>query len=205
MGPSTPPHQHAALHSLLEAIILTRRSRDASAALTLLKKSVDGLLEGPSVQSGAVESEILIRYRDVHLRILKCLQDPRAYGMQWTNKNTTRCVTECREECKYNFEAIDCLIRSHLISLPQYDRSLAHLIESGNAMATLFAMQLVQLYLIDERQTTHVTESDLYNTIEILAKMQMHRAPPEGYLKLFLYFIQKLIFYLTTKKKKKLI
>lgn len=38
MGPATPPSQHAALHSLLESIILTRRSRDAGAAMTLLKK-----------------------------------------------------------------------------------------------------------------------------------------------------------------------
>lgn len=49
-------------------------------------------------------------------------------------------------------------------------------------MATAFAMQLVQLYLIDERQTTHVTESDLFHTIEILARMAHHRAPPEGLL-----------------------
>lgn len=47
-------------------------------------------------------------------------------------------------------------------------------------MATAFAMQLMQLYLIDERQTTHVTESDLCNTIEILARIAHHRAPPEG-------------------------
>lgn len=38
MGPAAPPPQQAALHSLLESIILTRRSRDAGAAMTLLKK-----------------------------------------------------------------------------------------------------------------------------------------------------------------------
>lgn len=38
MGPAAPPPQHVALHSLLESIILTRRSRDAGAAMTLLKK-----------------------------------------------------------------------------------------------------------------------------------------------------------------------
>lgn len=38
MGPAAPPPQHAALHSLLESIILTRRSRDAGAAMGLLKK-----------------------------------------------------------------------------------------------------------------------------------------------------------------------
>jgi CCR4-NOT transcription complex subunit 1 len=111
MGPTTPPPQHAALHSLLESIILTRRSRDAGAAMGLLKKAVEGLLDGPTLSSGVMDSEILMRYRELHLRILKCLQDPRAYGMQWTNKHITRCLTECREEYRYNFEAVDCLIR----------------------------------------------------------------------------------------------
>jgi CCR4-NOT transcription complex subunit 1 len=67
-----------------------------------------------------------------------------------------------------------------LISLPQYDLAIAQAMESGNTMATAFAMQLVQLYLIDERQTTHVTESDLFHTIELVARMALHRAPPEG-------------------------
>ncbi|XP_043501500.1 CCR4-NOT transcription complex subunit 1 isoform X2 [Polistes fuscatus] len=180
MGPAAPPQHHVALHSLLESIIHTRRSRDAGAAMTLLKKAVEGLLDGPTISSGVMDSEIILRYRELHLRILKCLQDPRAYGMQWTNKHVTRFLTECREDFRYNFEAVDCLIRSHLISLPQYDLSLAQAMDASNAMATAFAMQLVQLYLIDERQTTHVTESDLFHTIEILVRITHHRAPPEG-------------------------
>jgi len=71
--------------------------------------------------------------------------------------------------------------RSHLISLPQYDIAVAQAVEAGNALATVFAMQLVQLYLIDERQATHVTETDLFHTLEILARMSHHRTPPEGY------------------------
>ncbi|KAG7189600.1 hypothetical protein KM043_017285 [Ampulex compressa] len=180
MGPAAPPPQHAALHSLLESIILTQTSRDAGVAMALLKKAVEGLLDGPSISSGVIDSELRLRYRELHLRILKRLQDPRAYGMQWTNKHVTRCITECRQEFLYNFEAVDCLIRSHLLNLPQYDLALAQAMEAGNVMATAFAMQLVQLYLIDERQTTHVTESDLFHTIEILARMAHHRAPPEG-------------------------
>ncbi|XP_015520502.1 CCR4-NOT transcription complex subunit 1 isoform X1 [Neodiprion lecontei] len=180
MGPGVPPPQHAALHALLDSIILTRRSRDTGAAMALLKKAVEGLLDGPTISTGVNDGEIMLRYRELHLRILKCLQDPRAYGMQWTNKHVTRCLTECREEFRYNFEAVDYLIRSHLLNLPQFDYALAQAMDAGAAMATAFAMQLVQLYLIDERQTTHVTESDLFNTIEILARMAHHRAPPEG-------------------------
>ncbi|XP_066592088.1 CCR4-NOT transcription complex subunit 1 isoform X2 [Prorops nasuta] len=177
---ASPPPQQAALHSLLESIILTRRSRDVGAAMTLLKKAVEGLLDGSTISSGVADSELILRYRDLHLRILKCLQDPRAYGMQWTNKHVTRCLSECREEFRFNFEAVDCLLRSHLINLQQYDMALAQAMDAGNAMATAFAMQLVQLYLIDERQTTHVNESNLFHTIEILARMTHHRQPPEG-------------------------
>ena len=72
---------------------------------------MEGLLDGPTLSSGVMDSEIILRSRELHLRILKCLQDPRAYGMQWTNKNVTRCLMECREEFRYNFEAVDCLIR----------------------------------------------------------------------------------------------
>ena len=70
--------------------------------------------------------------------------------------------------------------RSHLINLSQYDLALAQAIETGNAMATGLAMQLVQLYLIEERQTTHVTETDLLHTVEVLARVSLHRAPPDG-------------------------
>lgn len=79
------------------------------------------------------------------------------------------------------------ICRSHLISLPQYDLAIAQALDAGNALATVFAMQLVQLYLIDERQATHVTETDLFHTIEMLVRMTTHR-PPEGY-KYYKYYI----------------
>lgn len=93
-----------------------------------------------------------------------------------------RCLIECREEFKYNVDAVDCLIRSHLVSLQQYDMHLAQSMENGlNYMAVTFAMQLVQLYLVDERVNSTVTESDLYHTIEVLARIATHsRQPPEG-------------------------
>lgn len=72
---------------------------------------MEGLLDLYTLSTGVMDFEIILRYRELHLRILKCLQDPRAYGMQWTNKHVTRCLTECREEFRYNFEAVDYLIR----------------------------------------------------------------------------------------------
>lgn len=111
LGPAVIPQQHGALHSLLEAIIMIRRSRDIGTASNLVKATVDSLLEAPTHSSGLMDAEMLIRYRDLHLRILKTLQDPRAYGVNWTNKFVTKCLTESREEIKYNFEATDYLIR----------------------------------------------------------------------------------------------
>ena len=89
---------------------------------------------------------------------------------------------ECREEYRYNVDAVDCLIRSHLVNLQQYDLHLAAAMESGlNYMAVAFAMQLVQLYLVDERPNSPVTESDLFHTIEMLARIATHsRTPPDG-------------------------
>lgn len=68
------------------------------------------------------------------------------------------------------------------MNLQNFDLALFHAMENGSAIATAFAMQLVQLYLIDERHTTHVTENDLFHTIEILARFALHRNPPEGYV-----------------------
>jgi len=82
------------------------------------------------------------------------------------------------------------ICRSHLISLPQYDLAVAQALEAGNALATAFAMQLVQLYLIDERQATHVTETDLFHTIEMLVRMLHHRSPPEGYIVININFFK---------------
>lgn len=36
-----------------------------------------------------------------------------------------RCLIECRDEYKYNVEAVELLIRNHLVNMPQYDLHLA--------------------------------------------------------------------------------
>lgn len=78
--------------------------------------------------------------------MLRGLQDPRAFGLQWTNKHITRCLIDCREDYKYNEEAIECLIKASLVNLPQYDYALTQSMENGlNYMAVAFAMQLIQV------------------------------------------------------------
>lgn len=52
----------------------------------------------------------------------------------------------------------------------------------NNYMAVAFAMQLVQLYLVDDRNNIYANESDLYHTTEALYRIMSHsrQPPPEG-------------------------
>ncbi|KAM8892537.1 CCR4-NOT transcription complex subunit 1 isoform 7-T7 [Spinachia spinachia] len=168
-----------ALRSLMEAVALARNSRDGIAALGLLQKAVEGLLDATS----GADADLLLRYRECHLLVLKALQDGRAYGPQWCNKQITRCLIECRDEYKYNVEAVELLIRNHLVNMQQYDLHLAQSMENGlHYMAVAFAMQLVKLLLVDERSVSHVTEADLFHTIETLMRTCAHSRAnaPEG-------------------------
>ncbi|XP_029523463.1 CCR4-NOT transcription complex subunit 1-like isoform X21 [Oncorhynchus nerka] len=171
--------QTQSLRSLLEAVALARNSRDGIAALGLLQKAVEGLLDATS----GADADLLLRYRECHLLVLKALQDGRAYGPQWCNKQITRCLIECRDEYKYNVEAVELLIRNHLVNMQQYDLHLAQSMENGlHYMAVAFAMQLVKLLLVDERSVSHITEADLFHTIETLMRTSAHSRAnaPEG-------------------------
>uniref|UniRef100_A0A8P0TQK9 CCR4-NOT transcription complex subunit 1 n=1 Tax=Canis lupus familiaris TaxID=9615 RepID=A0A8P0TQK9_CANLF len=141
--------------------------------------AVEGLLDATS----GADADLLLRYRECHLLVLKALQDGRAYGSPWCNKQITRCLIECRDEYKYNVEAVELLIRNHLVNMQQYDLHLAQSMENGlNYMAVAFAMQLVKILLVDERSVAHVTEADLFHTIETLMRINAHSRgnAPEG-------------------------
>ncbi|XP_020949624.1 CCR4-NOT transcription complex subunit 1 isoform X12 [Sus scrofa] len=142
-------------------------------------KAVEGLLDATS----GADADLLLRYRECHLLVLKALQDGRAYGSPWCNKQITRCLIECRDEYKYNVEAVELLIRNHLVNMQQYDLHLAQSMENGlNYMAVAFAMQLVKILLVDERSVAHFTEADLFHTIETLMRINAHSRgnAPEG-------------------------
>lgn len=142
---------------------------------------MEGLQDGLLSMANDPE-HVVIRYKEIFVRVLKSMQDPRAFGQHWTNKHVTRFLTECREDLRYNFDAVDTLIRAGLINVPQYDCALAQCIDSGpNYIAIAFATQLVQLYLVEDRLTQFVSESDFTNTIEMLVKIATHtRSPPDG-------------------------
>lgn len=51
-------------------------------------QAMEGLLDG--LVGGTTDHDLMMRYRDCHLLVLKGLQDHRAYGTATTNKQVTR-------------------------------------------------------------------------------------------------------------------
>ena len=77
-------------------------------------------------------------------------------------------LIECRDEHKYNLEAVDSLIRSHLVTMQQYDLHLAQSMENGlNYMAVAFAMQLVQRFCIPEKQASQANEVGVCTALDV--------------------------------------
>jgi len=74
-------------------------------------------------------------------------------------------MTGCREDYRYNIEAVDLLISNQLVLMQQYDVHLAHSMENGmNYPAVVFAMQLVQRFCTDiDRLTVRAQEVCLNN------------------------------------------
>lgn len=99
-----------------------------------------------------------------------------------------RCLVECREEYRYNVDAIEFLIRSHLVAIPQYDVHLATSMENGlNYMAVAFSMQLIQRLCVDDKggpsaqHDASLYQNEFYNTVETLARIATHsRQAPDG-------------------------
>ena len=176
-----PANPHMAnLHSLIEALNLSKQSKDASSLSQLIQKSVENLLEGLTQIN--VDTESLARYRDANLLVLRALSDQRSYGTNWTTSRVTQALMDAREEIRYNLDAFDCFVRSGFVSLYDYDKHLAATIgpNGENAIATQYAMHLCKIYLIDDRSGSssgpQVIESDLMATIEALTRIAQRGA-----------------------------
>lgn len=165
------------MHGLLDCLVTARRARDDMSALSLLTRAVENIMEG--LTHSTEHGDMLKHYRDIHFRLLQWMQDTRAYGPLFTQRAITKCMVECREDIRYNLEAVDVLISSNFANVSQYDYMLSQLMDNGNNfLSVAFAMQLVQHYFIDDRPNPLISESDFYNTIELLARLAaLHRAP----------------------------
>ena len=180
-----PPTPHmASLNQLLDSLHVARTNKEVSSVIVLIGKAVESLLEG--LTSGLqIEPEMLARFRDANIIVLRAIADQRAYGPNWTGRQVTGAIVEAREEIKWNIDAIDALIRSNLVNMFEYDKYLAACIDNGTTNIIQFAMMLVKIYLIDDRSSSHIVESDLYGTIEVLGKIATHsRNPPDGLMQL---------------------
>ena len=176
------PHM-ANLRNLCQDLELARNSKEVSHVVLLINKAVESLLEGLTPHIGQpVETESLARYRDANLLVLRALADERAYGVNWTQARVTAALVEARDDIKYNPDAVDCLIRSGMVKLYEYDKHLAAAVgEGNNQIALAFAMHLCRMYLIDDRSNAHIIEADLFGTIEALQKVATcSTRPPEG-------------------------
>merc|ERR1719266_2820145 len=180
-----PPTPHmASLNQLLDSLHVARTNKEVSSVIVLIGKAVESLLEGltPGLQ---IEPEMLARFRDANIIVLRALADQRAYGPNWTGRQVTMAIVDAREDIKWNIDAIDALIRSNLVNLFEYDKYLAACMDNGTTSVIQFAMMLVKIYLIDDRSNAHIIESDLFGTIEVLSKIANHsRTPPEGLVQL---------------------
>lgn len=58
-----------------------------------------------------------------------------------------RCLIECRDEYKYNVEAVELLIRNHLVNMQQYDLHLAQVYITLSPSHSLFYL-LPFLYFV---------------------------------------------------------
>lgn len=57
-----------------------------------------------------------------------------------------RVIIECRDEFKYNVEAIDCLLQAQLINVQQFDLHLAAAMEQGvNYLAVHFCVSMLKV------------------------------------------------------------
>lgn len=160
-----------------DCLMYTMHNRELGSSIAIVQKCVEGL-QDTVVQHN--EHDVILKFREITIRILKSLQDPRAFGQQWVIKQVTRFVTEFRDDVRSNEAAIETLIRAGLVNMQQFDLSLAQFMENGpNYRALNLGTTLVQNLVIDDR-SSNIGESDFYNTIDMMIKInQLIRQPPE--------------------------
>merc|ERR1719282_2020612 len=101
---SLPPTPHmASLNQLLESLHVARTSKEVSSVIVLIGKAVESLLEGltPGLQ---IEPEMLARFRDANIIVLRAIADQRAYGPNWTGRQVTMAIVDARDEIKWNID-----------------------------------------------------------------------------------------------------
>ena len=117
-----------------------KNTKDVSVISPLVQKVVEGLLDSATtaapdnevnillqkpLKSSTNSLQMLIRFRNCFLIVLKTLQDQRLFGAQCVSKEVTKTFTNHRDELQFNVEIVELLIRAHLLDLEMFDSSLA--------------------------------------------------------------------------------
>ncbi|XP_065187096.1 CCR4-NOT transcription complex subunit 1-like isoform X2 [Sycon ciliatum] len=177
---STQNH-HMPYINLLSSLASTARqianNHDSTGALLLLQKAVDGFLEG--MHQMPRDRELIGHFRDGHLAVLRALADLRAFGQQWTMKNTTRIWHEARDEIRYSVESVTVLIRSQLLIPSELDMFVAKNIDNGNYPAIVFAIQYIKTFFVDNKGENPLTESEVGHMTDALIQVA-NRQSTEG-------------------------
>lgn len=181
-------HAYHGLVALRDALAMASQNpRETVTAQALVQKLVDVLLEFfvPRLFGGAPPSVAEHEWKewsqilsDAFMAAVKNLS--LIFGSQWLQKQVTKTLIDCRQDSRFNVDAVDLLIRSQLVNMVTYDLQLANSMENGtNFKAVDFAQHLVRRCFFEERSQS-LNENDLSNTIEMLARITNTRMTPEG-------------------------
>ena len=89
------------LRSLVDALVVTRNTKEPGSLLVLISKVVENVMEGLTTQLTGVDTESLARYRDANLLVLRALVDPSLqFGQSWLTQRVTQALIDAREEIK---------------------------------------------------------------------------------------------------------
>ncbi|XP_031617580.1 CCR4-NOT transcription complex subunit 1-like [Contarinia nasturtii] len=162
--------------ALVECIMAAKRANNELSTVNLINRAVDNIFECVTTQTSLLKTH----YRALHLDLLTWMNDERAYGPKFTQQFVTMRMIDCREDIRYNLEAVELLLATNLANVLQYDCMLSTLLDSGNFLAISFSMQLMQRLFVDDRQKIRFTEKDFTNTIETLSRLSTMQRSPEG-------------------------
>lgn len=123
------------LRTLIDAAVLAKKSSmEPNIASRVVYKTIMSLMDNydkskmcanPISQAGQYSQEILERFKEAHLHILRSMLQPDAspYGLTWVNRQTTKAWTEMDENSgKWNADAFIELLKIHVINLNQLDQ-----------------------------------------------------------------------------------
>ena len=133
------------LKHLLETLNKAQLVRNQQVIFALIREALEGLFKALTFQ---MESDILIRFRDVYLYVLRCLQECKALGVNFVALHVTLALLDQRPEHRYYLPIIDLLARLHMVDMREIDGYVAKEIERQDSAATVFGTHIVKVGVV---------------------------------------------------------